>query len=394
VASKDKPYRVYRAGRVRGPRRRAPLPIREQLREIEPEATDGDAGYPPTAPTPRRRRRRRWPWVVVGTILLAVVLFGVWGTLGWLAFRSGVEEANARLDARATNALAPQDGSLLSNPTTILLLGADSGAARGDEPGRSDAMMVIRTDPDEHRIAYLSIPRDLRVEIPGRGTDKINAAYAYGGAALAVRTVEQVTGLRPNHVAVVDFDKFREVVDALGGISVDVPRRIVSNRFDCPYKTPAECDRWPGWRFARGEQHLDGRRALVYSRIRENRLDPTETDITRGGRQQQIVQAVADEVVSPLGFVRMPFIGDDLVKPLATDLSAWELMQLGWVKYRAASSRTLQCRLGGDISADGAYIVGTEENREVLGMVTGQLAPQPPPPGTGLYGPGCVVGAD
>jgi anionic cell wall polymer biosynthesis LytR-Cps2A-Psr (LCP) family protein len=182
------------------------------------------------------------------------------------------------------------------------------------------------------------------------------------------------------------------VIDALGGITLDVPEPIVSNRFDCPFKTPAECGRWHGWRFAQGAQAMDGRRALVYARIRENVLDASETDIERGGRQQQVIQAVADEVVSPLGFARMPFIGDDLVKPLATDLSAWELMQLGWVKYRAASSRTLRCRLGGDTSADGAYILGTEENREVLSMVTGEIAPQPPPPGSGLFGPGCVIG--
>ena len=207
-----------------------------------------------------------------------------------------------------------------------------------------------------------------------------------------METVEQVTGLDINHVAVVDFDKFREVIDALGGITLDVPKPIVANRFDCPFKTPAECGRWQGWRFAGGEQQMNGRRALVYARIRENLLDASETDIARGGRQQQVIQAVADDVVSPVGFVRMPFVGDDLVKPLATDLSAWELMQLGWVKYRAASSRTLRCRLGGDISADGAFILGTEENREVLSMVTGASAPQPPAPDTGLFGPGCVVG--
>ncbi len=392
VASKDKPYRIYRAGRVRGSRRRPPLPLKEQLREIEPGLAPGDPSLPVTPIAPPRRRR--WPWVVVSVLLLGVILVGVWALLGFLAFRSGVEEANARLDPRTTAALAPQKGSLLSNPTTILLLGADEGKTRGKERGRSDAMMLIRTDPDEHRIAYLSIPRDLRVDIPGHGVDKLNAAYAYGGPALAIETVEQVTGLPVNHVAVVDFDRFRDVVDALGGVTVDVPKPIVSNRFECPYATPAECDRWAGWRFERGEQHMDGRRALVYSRIRENTLDPTETDLTRGGRQQQVIQAVADEVVSPLGFARMPFVGDDLVKPLATDLSAWELMQLGWVKFRAAGSRTLRCRLGGDISADGAYIVGTEENREVLSMVTGESAPQPPLPGSGLYGPGCIVGKD
>jgi polyisoprenyl-teichoic acid--peptidoglycan teichoic acid transferase len=321
-----------------------------------------------------------------------VILVVVWGTLGYLSFRSGIGEANQRLPRSARNVLAPQDGSLLSSPSTILLLGADHGPGRGSARGRSDAMLLLRTDPDEHRIAYLSIPRDLRVEIPGYGSDKINAAYSYGGPALAIRTVEDVTGLPVNHVAVVDFNRFRDVIDALGGVTIDVPRRIMSNRFDCPFKTPAECARWRGWRFAKGKQEMDGRRALVYARIRENQLDPGENDLTRGGRQQQVIEAIGGKVASLRGFAKLPFVGKDIVKPLATDLSAWQLAQLGWVRFRAASDRTLRCRLGGDVSSDGAYVIGNEQNRLVLSMVTGDSAPQPPPPGSGRYGPGCIVG--
>ena len=138
--------------------------------------------------------------------------------------------------------------------------------------------MLLRTDPGKRRLAYLSIPRDLQVEIPGVGFAKINAAYQIGGPALALRTVEELTGLDVNHVAFVDFDRFEELIDAVGGIEVNVPRRIRSNQFDCPYKTAARCSAWPGWRFERGDQKLDGRRALVYSRIRQNLLNPRETD--------------------------------------------------------------------------------------------------------------------
>ena len=138
---------------------------------------------------------------------------------------------------------------------------------------------------------------------------------------------------------------------------------------------------------------MSGRRALVYARVRENQLDPSETDITRGGRQQQVVEAIADEAVSLRTFLRLPFLGDDLVQPLATDLSAWELMQLGWVKFRAPAGKTLRCRLGGTPTqiGDGAYIVGSEENVAVIAMVEGKAAPQPPLPGSGPFGPGCLV---
>ena len=206
--------------------------------------------------------------------------------------------------------------------------------------------------------------------------------------------MESLTGLPINHVMVVDFSSFADLVDALGGITIDVPKRIVSNRFDCPYDTRARCDRWQGWQFKAGRQTLDGRRALLYSRIRENRLDPSETDVTRGGRQQQVVQAIADKIVSPRGFARLPFIGNDIAKPLATDLTAGELAKLGWVKYRASNEATLRCRLGGSAQEiDGVwYLVGTEENVSVVAMVTGKNAPQSPPPGEGPYAPGCQVG--
>ena len=103
--------------------------------------------------------------------------------------------------------------------------------------------MLIRTDPRKRRLAFLSIPRDLQVEIPGYGVAKINAASQVGGPALALRTVKDLTGLDVNHVAFVDFDRFRELIDAVGGIDVAVPRPIRSNRFDCPYATAARCQR-------------------------------------------------------------------------------------------------------------------------------------------------------
>jgi LCP family protein required for cell wall assembly len=330
----------------------------------------------------------------VGLIILSLVLVVVgWGAFGYFAFRGGVEEANERLPNDARAALSTPSGSLLTTPTNTLLIGVDSGGARG-EKGRADAIVVVRTDPDAHQIAYLSIPRDLRVDLGEYGTDKINAAYTFGGAALTVEAVQDLTGLPINHVAVVDFDSFPTLIDELGGVTINVPRTIVSNRFDCPFDSRSECEQWEGWRFEKGERTMNGRRALVYARVRENTLNESENDLTRGGRQQQVVQAIANEVVSLGGFLRLPFIGGDVVRPIATDLSASELLELGWVKFRAADDATLRCRLGGiPTTIDGVqYIVGSEENNAVVAMVTGESAPQPPPPDQGLFAPGCVVG--
>jgi LCP family protein required for cell wall assembly len=220
--------------------------------------------------------------------------------------------------------------------------------------------MLVRTDPGRGRTTFLSIPRDLRVDVPGRGFNKINAAYQFGGPDLAIRTIREFTGLKINHVVVVDFRNFERLIDALGGVKIDVKEPIVSNRFDCPYSTRERCARWRGWRFAKGEQVMGGRRALTYSRIRENQLNPAENDLTRGERQQQVVRAIADKVTSPTTLVKMPWLADDLTAPLATDLTGGQFAQLGWVKFRSGS--TLRCRLGGSPSQFGgeSFIVSSE----------------------------------
>jgi len=386
VAGKEKPYKVYRGGRVRGPAR----PLRD--RQQPEQARDGRQAE---AKAPKQRRPRRWRRTIALTLVFVVVLALVWALLGYLAIRRGVKASNERLSEPARAALATPNGSILTNATHTLVLGADAGGTRADRQGtgRADSIMLIRTDPDENRIAYLAIPRDLRVDIPGRGADKINASYAYGGPGLAIRTVKALTGLDIHHVVVVDFGTFKEVIDAVGGITIDNPKPVLSNPFDCPFRGAERCANFKGWRFKQGEIHLDGRRALIYSRIRENQLDRTESDITRGERQQRVIQGLMDKVVGLYGYLHMPFVGDDLVRPMTTDLSANELLQLGWVRKRAADSKTLRCRLGGDIANGGgiSYIQSSEDNALVIAMITGKAAPQLPPPGR-PFAPGCFVG--
>jgi polyisoprenyl-teichoic acid--peptidoglycan teichoic acid transferase len=327
------------------------------------------------------------------TLLLLVVLVIVWGVAGYLSFRSGVKTANKRLPASVQPVLAKDNGALLNHTSNILLLGTDH--MNNDQrisDFHSDSVMLLRIDPSRHRLVYLSIPRDLRVPIPEHGLGKINSATQLGGPALAVRTIAGFTGLPVNHVLVIDFHNFRQLVDSVGGIDIDVPERILSNRFDCPYKA-ARCATWKGWRFARGPQHMNGWRAQIYSRIRENQLNPADNDITRGERQQQVLRAVIQKLTSFTTFLKLPFNGKSLLRPLTTDLTAWEFVQLGWDMKRAPASDALHCRLGGNSDPAGSSdIIPSEDNRPVIGMVTGASAPQPPRPGAGFYGAGCVVG--
>ena len=395
MADGEKPYRRYRGGRVRGG-----VPTIERARAgVERDGRAARHGKPggagPEGPKRRRRLRLTRGRVILSVILLLILLLVVWAVASWLAFSRGVDEANQRLSPRARAALVPHEGLLMSRPTTTLLMGTDHADRRDRaDANRSDSIMLVRTDPERHRLTYLSIPRDMRVDIPGHGTGKINAAFALGGPALAMRTITGVTGIEINHVALVDFNSFRELIDELGGVTVNVPAPIVSNRFDCPFPTDSQCQRWQGWRFAKGKQTMDGRRALIYSRIRENKLNPAENDLTRGERQQVVVQAIADKLTSPGTLFKLPFIGDDLLKPLATDLSSGQFLQLAWMKFRSPEDRTLHCRLGGSASFVGgeSFIIGTEENRNVIAMFSGRSAPQPPLPGSGPFGPGCIIG--
>ena len=384
MPAQDKPYRVYRGGRVKG---RVPL-----TRHGAPSKSTGGPATP-APPTTPKKRRRPGRWIALG-VGLCLVLLVAWGIGSYLSVASGVQAANDRVPAGVERQLTKRDGLLVSTPTTILVLGTDGGDRTGRQgANRADSIMLLRTDPGKRRLAYLSIPRDLQVEIPEVGLAKINSANQFGGPALALRTVKDLTGIDVNHVIFVDFDRFEELIDAVGGIDVDVPRPIRSNRFDCPYPTAARCAAWQGWRFEKGVQHMDGRRALVYSRIRHNLLHPSETDFDRARRQQQVVAAALDKVTGAGTALRLPFVGGDLVKPLATDLSAWELMQLGWVYFRADTGRALHCRLGGDPATVGgeSVILGTEDNVSTVAMFTDRSAPLPPPRGQ-PYAPGCLVG--
>ena len=375
------------------------MPLARREREArKPVRSDGRG---PGRIVERRPRRRLWlgwtrrRWLLV-TILGVILLLVVWGVAGYLSVSSGVSDANARLPKNVRPVLTPDEGLLFSSSTTILLLGTDHASGRGSA-GRSadqhsDSITLLHTDPGRHRLYYLSIPRDLRVDVPGYGPQKVNAAMQFGGLKLAIRTVDALVGsaLPINHVVIVDFNQFEKLIDAIGGITVNVPENILSNRFDCPYPTAQRCSEWKGWRFHKGPTHLNGHEALIFSRVRENQLDQSWTDFDRQRDQQLVEQATLSKLSSPSLFFSLPFDGSSLLAPIATDLSTWKLLQLSWVKFR--SGKSIHCRLGGtgQTIGGGDYIIGGPENIRVIDEVLGQSAPQPPPKGQ-PFAPGCIV---
>jgi polyisoprenyl-teichoic acid--peptidoglycan teichoic acid transferase len=209
------------------------------------------------------------------------------GATGVAAF----EELDTVVDAFKRGQTLELEGELAQadagKPQTIMLIGSDTRAKGANdytgERGLSDTMMLVRLDPSKKQIAVLSLPRDLKVRIPGHGVDKLNAAYALGGVKLTLRTVKEFTGLRVNHVVNVDFRGFRKAVNALGCVYVDVDRRYFNDNTGA--EQYATIDIKPGY------QKICDQDALDYVRYRH-----TDNDIVRAARQQGFLRALKAQV--------------------------------------------------------------------------------------------------
>jgi len=178
------------------------------------------------------------------------------------------------------NELAQADNG---KPQTILLIGADQrapGAADYHAGARSDTMMLVRLDPKKRATALMSLPRDLKVRIPGHGTAKLNEAYSNGGVKLTVKTIKLLTGLRINHVVNIDFRGFRKAINALHCVYVDIDRRYYNAS-----GAYAKIDIQPGY------QEICGETALDYVRYRH-----TDTDIVRAARQQDFLRQMKQQI--------------------------------------------------------------------------------------------------
>jgi LCP family protein required for cell wall assembly len=272
------------------------------------------------------RRREREPRergdLTPGRVLKWIAL----AVAAWLLLSLIVFFASAQLEQgvsqRAERALSSQ-GNLFTG-SNILVLGSDQRTGESIDksqsgPGRADSIMVVHAAFGTVR--KLSIPRDSEAQIPGHGTTKINAAYAIGGPALMIETVEGFlgNGLKINHLVEVDFEDFPKLIDALGGVTVDVKHKICSPPFD---------NFWKGLNFDKGRQKLDGAEALGFSRIRKNRCAPGENDLDRAERQQQVFSAMRRSLLSPGSFLRLPLVSWRTPKALRSDMKGPGLLGL------------------------------------------------------------------
>lgn len=207
--------------------------------------------------------------------------------------------------------LAPSDR--LSLKKNIVVLGVDERAEEYDV-GRSDTLFVVMFDTQTKNASLLSIPRDTRVRIPKHGWDKINHAYAYGGRELTQKTVEELLGLHINNYVMVDFKGFKGLVDAIGGVDINVEK-------DMYYR-----DSWDGFTIdlKKGRQHMDGETAIQYVRFRDE-----EGDIGRIKRQQHFLMAVYEKISSADMLLHIPGLAQQLTAMIKTDLPINDMLSLG-----------------------------------------------------------------
>jgi LCP family protein required for cell wall assembly len=313
----QRPYRTYRS---------APRGLLARLRaESDPELELARAAARKPRP-PKGPWLRTWTWKrALKYVALAVV---GWFALSFALFMISAGQSPA-LPAAALRELTP-GGNMLTSANTVLILGTDQRPRTGPgskEPGanynvagsNSDTIMLWRIGGGVSR--RLSIPRDTVTNIPGYGEAKINAGFAIGGPALAVKTIKEFTGLQINHVIVVNLAAFPPFIDALGGIDVRTGR-VCANISGGTRNGGFTLDLSPG------VHHMSGLQALVYARVRENPCTPTDNDLTRELHQQAILNAIRSRLLSPSTFLRLPWASWQAPKVLETDMGGLTLMSL------------------------------------------------------------------
>ncbi|MGH3330852.1 MAG: LCP family protein, partial [Nocardioidaceae bacterium] len=284
------------------------------------------------------RRVADQSWFARHRVLIAVLMFGTVlfaSCLGWLFYLNGQLSNVARVDLdldegrRPARAASSEKGAM-----NILLAGADAGggpsiaeavAADDWDPGshRSDTIMLLHITADRDEAYLVSVPRDSWVDIAGIGPSKINAAFSEGGPSLYVQTLEEFTGLRMDHLAIIDWNGFKELTTAIGGVPVYIPEDIYDSSQDVQWYA--------------GTEELEGKRALQYVRMR---YGLTNGDFDRIKRQQNFLRSFMKKMLSN-GTTSNPFRLTNAVEAIVKYLTVDSDFSNGDIRSLALSLRSL-----------------------------------------------------
>ena len=236
------------------------------------------------------------------------------------------EDEESRTNA---GAMTPSELLEAGEPVSILLLGVDTGDLGRTEQGRSDSMVVVTINPHTQKTTLLSIPRDTYTEIVGYGTsDKINHAYAFGGTAMSINTVQQMLDIPIDFYVMVNMASIQEIVDAVGGITVESPLTFNQNGYD----------------FVQGTNQLDGEAALAFARMRYE--DPAG-DTGRQGRQRLVIEAVIRKLATPETLLNYQAVLETLSANMQTSFQLSDFYTLQNQDYLGAVGNIEQQQLGG-----------------------------------------------
>ncbi|SCM98635.1 Uncharacterized protein BWINRASL_05015 [Bacillus mycoides] len=248
----------------------------------------------------KKRRRKFFFFLIFAFLFGSVGLYMLNSYSSLMGMYSGFNREKSKLRA--------EDVEITKKPFTILIMGIEDYATDGQN-GRTDSLMLATVNPNSKKISLMSIPRDSRVKIVGKNKeDKINAAHAYGGEKMAIDTVEGFLKVPVDHYIKIDFKGFKGIVDAVGGITVDVP-------FD--FEERSDIDYYKLIPFKQGKQDLNGEEALAYVRMRKQ--DPNG-DYGRAARQRQVLAAVAQKLNSASTVFKIKDLTAVVGKYIKTDI--------------------------------------------------------------------------
>jgi LCP family protein required for cell wall assembly len=357
-------YKVYRSRKGLLPRFRAPdlSSLRERAKRAGRRPQRPGAERREGEEAPLWRRALKWVGVAAGFwLLISVIAFAA---SSWLQSTKLADDGEAALGG---------GGFALASPQTILVIGTDARRPDTQEPGaapaqecfdqqsrgeaphgdcsegqfRADTLLLVRAGGAVFR--KLSIPRDSFAEVAGQTAQKINGAYAFGGAALQIEAIEGFLGIEVDHVVIIDFEGFEEFIDAIGGVEVDVPQKLC-----------AEISGGAGGgqggitlRIGKGEQTLDGQKALAYARVRKTSPCPGPgrsafttgyNDLDRAKAQQAVLNGIKSRLTSiwrlPYNFIKGPIIGWEAPQALVSDMGPFTLSQLALSSAVTSSGKT------------------------------------------------------
>lgn len=279
------------------------------------------------------RKIKRFFVLLTGFILLSLAAWG--GSVWWRVHYAPTLPADS----------AFPESEPIAEIVNILIIGLDQ---LGNEPARADSIMVLSVNQESGKAALISIPRDARVEIPGHGLDKINHALAYrGGIALMKRTVSSALGVPIQRYVYTNFKGFTEAVDLLGGVTMNVEKRMVHRAVNLP-----SIDLHPGL------QRLSGEQALGYVRYRGD----AHGDNGRMRRQQEFLQVLAKEVLQPRTFLRLPQLLEQVAKHVRTDMYVSELLSFSRLAVKVNLDEVVTVSLSGrNINARGVSYVELDQ---------------------------------